>query len=487
MSDSPYSPRLRTALVLTGTGTAGAYHAGALQALQEAAVKIDLVAGRGMGAAGALFAAVDGSAHLWGPRGVWRGPAPVRFYRFRSTLRLAAIVLGAALAILLSPLALLGVAVLVSLGGLFAALAGLESAGTAITRWFRGFVDVLFAPAALPAIVPRLVALALAAMLVILIGGALLAARRGRLRRRASGSIWWRLVGAPLAARPAVSGLTKALWHLIRGAAHVSQPDRAEVGRRYAELLVENLGQPGFRDVLVTVHDVDARRDLVFALLAEPYRTQFFGGARAPAPESRAAEACDLAGVARDQLVDVLAGVLSLPVATEPHLMTYAAESYWRGETHRLCDRPEALGRLLHEVASAGAEQLVVVSDAPPPAVPHGLSSSRRDLRGRAGEYLRAAETAAVRDAVSGIRHLFRGVFEIRPTHNPVGPFDFSGAYDERSDRRQTVAELVDRGYEDTYLQFIDPIVGASGERLAARGGAGVARDLPHPITRGSA
>ena len=34
--DRPYSTRLRTALVLTGTGTAGAYHAGVLRALHEA-------------------------------------------------------------------------------------------------------------------------------------------------------------------------------------------------------------------------------------------------------------------------------------------------------------------------------------------------------------------------------------------------------------------------------------------------------------------
>ena len=49
-SDS-YSTRLRTALVLTGTGTAGAYHAGVLRALHEAGIKIDLVAGRGVGVA----------------------------------------------------------------------------------------------------------------------------------------------------------------------------------------------------------------------------------------------------------------------------------------------------------------------------------------------------------------------------------------------------------------------------------------------------
>ncbi len=50
----PYSPRQRTALVLAGTGTAGAYQAGVLRALAEAGVRIELVAGRGMGAVTAL-------------------------------------------------------------------------------------------------------------------------------------------------------------------------------------------------------------------------------------------------------------------------------------------------------------------------------------------------------------------------------------------------------------------------------------------------
>ena len=62
--DRPYSTRLRTALVLTGTGTAGAYHAGVLRALHEAGVRVDLVAGRGIGAVGAMFAAVDGGQRL---------------------------------------------------------------------------------------------------------------------------------------------------------------------------------------------------------------------------------------------------------------------------------------------------------------------------------------------------------------------------------------------------------------------------------------
>ena len=70
--DEPYSPQRRTALVLTGTGTAGAYHAGVLRALHEAGVKIDIVAGRGIGVVGALFAAVDGAQRLWDEKGFWR-------------------------------------------------------------------------------------------------------------------------------------------------------------------------------------------------------------------------------------------------------------------------------------------------------------------------------------------------------------------------------------------------------------------------------
>ena len=57
-------------------------------------------------------------------------------------------------------------------------------------------------------------------------------------------------------------------------------------------------------------------------------------------------------------------------------------------------------------------------------------------------------------------------IFTIRPVHNPIGPFDFSGGFDDRSHRRQPLDELMIRGYEDAYHQFIEPVVGASGERV---------------------
>ena len=65
----------------------------------------------------------------------------------------------------------------------------------------------------------------------------------------------------------------------------------------------------------------------------------------------------------------------------------------------------------------------------------------------------------------SAVAHIPR-LFTIRPEHNPIGPFDFSGGFDDRSDRRQPLAELMSRGYADAYHQFIEPVVGASGERV---------------------
>ena len=81
------------------------------------------------------------------------------------------------------------------------------------------------------------------------------------------------------------------LWELIRGGAKIRQPETKDLARRYAELLADNLGQPGFRELLIVVHDLDARRDLVFALLGPDERRSFFlaeasAGWRAPVGRS---------------------------------------------------------------------------------------------------------------------------------------------------------------------------------------------------------
>ncbi|MBI3048644.1 MAG: hypothetical protein HYY76_10090 [Acidobacteria bacterium] len=425
---SPYSPERRTALVLCGTGAHGAYQAGVLRALQEAGVKIDVIAGQGVGAASAALAAIDGAGRLWEKNGVWRGPAVAAFYRWRWPLRAAA--------------------------WLTLLLAAAEAAPLLPWRvgWATGGVALLVAPLAV-----------LAVLLLALAGGGVPTGRRGA-RRRAAGGPWWRVLGAPMDAARVREAFAATLWQLVRGAAHAARPAAAEIGRRYGEVLAESLGQPGFRELMIVVTDLDARLDVVAALLGAPYQREF----TAPRPgRERRAEIVDLAGAGRDHIADLVAAALTPPVLCDPRLLTFGADSYWRGETHRLCDRPGACVRLLEELAAAGVTQAILVSAVATSPRPHRLTAARLDLRHRLGEYLAAAESAALRDALELARRRFDSVYLIAPAHNPVGAFDVGGAYDESSDRVQDLVELMARAYEDAYHQFIEPVVGGSGERLA--------------------
>jgi patatin-like phospholipase len=461
-----YSTRLRTAVVLTGSGTSAAYHAGVLRALHEAGLKIDLVAGRGAGAIGAFFAAVDGGAKLWDSDGIWRSRSAARFYGWRPPLRIAGWALVVAGVVFAVPLALLVLAIAVGTIGLLLTLVGLEGPGSLLRTSFSAWVDALFAPAALPTIIPRLVLFALLVGFGALAAGVVASSLTARVKRRRQHGTMWRLIGSPLTAAAVVERSLAELWNLIRGAAPLAAPPASELGRKYVELLSDNLGQPGFRELLVTVHDMDTRRDLVFAMLDAAHRQRFFGRPGTPEHAGRALEAFDLTGIGRDHALDALAGALALPVATEPHLTTFSPEGPWRGETHRVCDRPGSLTRLLHEVALAGAEQVILVSASAPPGRAHELKAGRGDLRGRAGEQLGAFEAAGLRDVLDQFDGRFSGLFVIRPAHNPLGPLDFRGVYDERSDRTLPLAELTDRGYGDAYRQFIEPVVGAGGERI---------------------
>jgi predicted acylesterase/phospholipase RssA len=108
-----YSPERRTALVLTGTGADGAYHAGVLRALTEAGVKRDIVCGRGIGAIGALFASVDGASRLWEEKGLWRARPLRDLYRWRWPIRVIFAAAGALLGLLASPLIFVAAAILI--------------------------------------------------------------------------------------------------------------------------------------------------------------------------------------------------------------------------------------------------------------------------------------------------------------------------------------------------------------------------------------
>jgi predicted acylesterase/phospholipase RssA len=456
-----YSPKRRTALVLTGTGTSGAYHAGVLRALHEAGVKLDVVAGRGVGVVGALFAAVDGAQRLWDENGFWRAREARSLYPWRPALRLIFWALVVSVSLVAVPLAAMATGLVVFPIDFVLKMIGVSAASGLVGAYLR-MVEAAFAAEALPTWLPRLVllVLGLAALSAIASGWM---ARTGRRQR---GPFWWRIVRAPLSAGQAADHCWLVMWDLVRGAAQLNQPTLLDLGRRYTELLAENLGQPGFRELLITVHDIDAHRDLLFALVAERRRRDLIRRPTTQEAEARRAEVLDLSGLARDHLTDAVAASLTIPLATDLHTIRFAADAYWRGEAHRVCDRPASLARLVEELAHLAVEQIVLVSGAPESPGPHTLERPRLDGRGRIGEYLQSSEAAAVRDVARAYEEVGPRVFTIRPTHNPIGPLDFSGGFDDRSDRRQPLVELISRGYEDAYRQFIEPVVGASGERV---------------------
>lgn len=459
----PYSPERRTALLFTGTGADGAYHAGVLRALYECGVKVDIVGGRGIGALAAVLAAIDGGAQLWEAGGFWRRGRTAAFYRWRWPYRVLTWLLVAAAAVVAAPPALVVAGLAVYPVALLLGMAGLD-AGAALVEQSLDLLARAFAPTALPTWVPRLVTGLVSIALVVLSVGAGLAWRSAPVRRRTAGSRAWALLGAPLDASAVIDDAIDAVWRLLRGGASLRAPRAPDLSRRYAEVLADGLGAPGVRELLLVVHDLDARRDLVFGLLREPYRRALF-----PPPGGvslRRADAHDLGAGTQALMADALAAALSLPGVTEPRLARFAPDAYWRGEAHRLIDRPAAVGRLVEEAAAAGAAQLILVSASPEPPGPHELARPRVDGWGRISEYLASAEAAALGDALRHLHHRFQGVYVIRPQHNPVRPLDLAGAFDERSDRVQTLEELMERGYEDAYRQFIEPVLGAAGERI---------------------
>src|SRR3954471_19142870 len=190
-----YSPSRRTALVLCGTGADGAYHAGVLRALQEAGVKIDLVAGQGVGAAGAALAAIDGGSRLWDLDGIWRSQAPATLYGWKPLLRVAGWIAAALALVLLIPVFVLLAGLLIFLLGFLLTLVGV-GAGQALTGAYSSTLDLLFQGQHLPTIVPRLAMAVLAVMIAVSAIGVLVAQWRAPLRRRAEGGWWWRLLAA---------------------------------------------------------------------------------------------------------------------------------------------------------------------------------------------------------------------------------------------------------------------------------------------------
>ncbi len=427
-----------------------------------------------MGAVTAMFAAVDAAARLWDPDGAWRGlPGPRALYGWRAAWRSVAMACVAAVSLLALPLLALLLLALAYPICLVLALLWPPIGLAVVARWYA-LTSTVVGPDVLASLVPRAVTLTVVAAAAVALTVYARGQWAGRAIRHSRGALWWRALGAPLDTQGALDWALDGFWRFVCGATGITQPTDDDLGRRYAELLGESMGQPGYRELLLVAHDLDSRRDVVFAHVSAPWRKRLTERASG----HRAGEFVDLAGAGRGHMVDALAAALSPPIVGEPRAVAFASESYWRGETHRLCDRPGAAARLLREVAEVGVTQVIFVAATSPRTGPHQLSRPGLCPRDRIGDAIDSLEAAAFDDAIDALRPQFGAFFIIRPDHNPLGALAFGGRTDERSDRRVAIAELVDRGYEDAYRQFLEPVIGASGEQIH---GATVVSRTPAP------
>jgi len=455
-----YSPKRRTAVVFTGTGTTGAYHAGVLRALDESGVKIDLVVGSGSGAITAAFAAVSGGAGLYGKGGLWDGASWRAFYRLRPALRAALLLVGVSFAIFALP-----VLVGLLLGMLFPLLLIADSVSPGAASRVLSLLWV--APEALSG--PYLAAQAVPVLALAIVATSVLASVYWRRRARLAEAF-----EAFLDAEPALDRLRQRLWEVARGAALSDAPvSEAELGRRYVALLSENLGELGFRELIVRVADLDRGRSLAFALLHEEDPPR--------APE----DAVDLRAPGQGALLfDALATGLLFPMAMPLRRVAFPKGAVHAGETHRLTDASLVPGCGIQEALDAGAEQVVVVTGAPEQA---GPPTRRRGPLARIDATLRALEQQAAAEIeatertnriLSTLGHRAaggRGAWEdpatgqiarevdlwvIRPHRRTLGPTELDGASDPATEVLQTTDDLVERGFRDAYRQFIEPVVG---------------------------
>ncbi len=462
-----YSPRRRTALVFTGSGATGAYHAGALRALDESGVKIDLVVGSGVGVIAAAYAAVMGGAKLYGPDGFWSGVRWRSLYRVRPSVRLALGLLAVSLGIFAAPV-LLGLAL-----GIF-------------------FPLVLIADRVLPGVAARFVAFLwvapeelsgpyLAAQAIPVFGLALLAIVSVaylllRDRRRFAEAF-----EAFLDARPGLLRLRGGLAKVAAGASIGDRPSGPDLGRRYTSFLAENLGEPGFRELVLRTADLDSGEALSFVLLRD---------AEAGGPVERQGAllgAVDLRLAGHQGLFfDALATGLLCPLSMPLRRVSFPKGAVHGGETHRLTDGSFVPGAGIAEALAAGAEQLIVVLGVPETSTP---LARRRGPLARIDASLRTLEAQAVReiDAVERWNRLVgtlghrspsgRGAWEdpatgevheevdlwvIRPSRRALGPMELDGARDPATEVVQTTDDLVELGFRDAYRQFVEPVVGQS-------------------------
>jgi hypothetical protein len=310
-------------------------------------------------------------------------------------------------------------------------------------------------------------------------------------RRRLGESFEWLLDPSPARDR-----LREALWEIARGPAISRAPSEAELGRKYVSLLAENLGQPGFRELILRTADLETGGPLPFVVLDDAHRAGFVS-ARARGPRSRLEGlpgAVDLRVPGYDALLfdAVMTGLLA-PGVAPVRRVSFPKGGIFAGESHRLTEGSLAGGSGLSEAIAAGAEQILFVTAAPEEARPLARRRGARALADgvlamlerqavevdlRATERLnRLVETLGHRtddggrgwqDPATGRIYRAIDLYVIRPDLRVLAPLDLDGSEDPATEVRATTSDLLELGYRDAYRLFVEPVVGAVPETPAA-------------------
>ena len=466
-----------------------------LRALEESGVKIDLVVGSGVGTIAAAYAAVDGGTKLYGPGGFWDHVRWRSFFRLRPAALLVLALSTVSLIVFLLPV------VLALLAGLLFPLV-LIADRVAPGSPSRLLGRVWIAPESLSG--PYLAALALPVFALALLALGAAAVMLLRDRRRFSEH-----VESLFDARPGQQRLRRGLWEIARGAALSSgPPSEPELGKRFVALLAENLGQPGFREMVLRAADLDAGGTLPFVVLGEERQAGFAAararGGRSP-DEIRPAVDLLSPGYAELFFDAVVTGLLP-PVALPVRRVSFPKRGLFGGETHRLTDATLAAESGISEAIAAGAEQVIVVSGAPETHVP---APRRRGPWARLDATVTALERQALerdvdeaerinrmvatlghrsedgsrawQDPGTGLVYRERRLYVIRPPRRTLGPLEVGGARDPATEVVETTADLLEQGYRDAYRLFVEPVVGAAPAPAPHRGEV-PERDITQPV-----
>jgi hypothetical protein len=433
--------------VLVGEGTSAAYLAGALKALEEAGIRIDVLLGKGVGAVVAAFGAIQSTTKLTGPNGLLTLLTKGGVWRLRAPYRVTVFCLGAALAVFLSP-ALLAVLLLMVLP--LIAAARIVAPETMAALFGRLQEQIATFSTQLDPIYLRAMAFPIAILFALLVVGWIIPAWFRRRRREPGSTVWSRLLGEGFVhLSPFSLALERSLWGAVRGASTEARPShRQDIGARYRDLLSASLGQHGFSELIFYALDMDIGQEVPFVLLKDRWLTRM--AARGPGGGALVAEPINLAADAGPLLFDALRAAVSPPAFAPGVPLRLPLGGRHAGEVHRFASSLLTSHSTVADAVAAGAEQIIYVSGSPA----SGLEGS-----GMLGGLTAAALRQALENDLRWAMQTGSAVFTVRPDKPRLGFFEFSGRALPGGDRLETAA-LAAHGERDTIRLFIRPMVG---------------------------